>query len=1253
MPPRSSLCVTSRLGATTPLLAGLTTAVLFLTAGSGFVRAADVLPVARWSFGQEESTPLKSHGGVHRDVPGPRPEKYPDFAPDNTAAKFDGNGARFSFDDPGADSPFDFTNGDELTLEAWVQLETIRDGENVYIIGKGRTNQAGTTPDNQNWALRVREQNGQACLSFLFATPSEAGRSHWHRWTTDRGFVPGKEWHHVAVSYRFGTPESIRAVIDGHLLSGAWDMGGATKQAPVVDDDSIWIGSSMGGNAGSSLRGSLDEVAVYRKALTGEQLQAKYQGPAQKLAAQPLPEVMPELGNLPAKTVLITLHPQMPSHLRWLNEGEAFPAEAMRWESEAFLWTRLPEQYDDGGIRTSWPPPVLMRVAADVALPPGKHQLLLRVRGLSRLWVEGEIVARAEAMKTSPNGEEPITPVTPAPLPGHRRAEHRQQEIRCEVTVTKTGPTRIILETLVGGTRFHPDPGEGCLAVLAADGTACHLLQSHQAATSPIPLTDSAVLPALSRQAEALSHLDDAHRRHAAASQDSYWSRRHDIARAWVHAHPAPPVPAAAKHPVDAFLLERLDQARNDPRPPQSATTEAVLKQVHSLLHNRCDRCHGKKQNGGLSLKTRDGALAGGDSGLAAVTPGHPDQSELLRRIFSDDVSERMPPGEKGLAAEEKELLINWVRSGADWPVTVVKPEELTLPPVLGDAAFLRRVSLDTIGILPDADEVRSFLESSDPEKRTRLIDRLLADERCADQWMGYWQDLLAENPTLINKSLNTTGPFRWFLYDSLRDEKPLDRMVTELVQLRGHPFNGGSAGFGLAGNNDAPLAAKGQILASAFLGIDLQCARCHDSPYHSTKQSDLFALAAMLQGKPLTVPASSRVPAAFFENQTRASLIQVSLKPDEPVPPVWPLAKATGSENNPELESLLQDPDDSRERLAALITSPANTRFAEVFVNRVWRRLMGAGLVEPPDDWEGQIASHPELLTWLARDFISHDYNVKHLMKVILTSSAYQREATGQNRLAEPSHRFFTGPDRRRMTAEQVVDQLHSAAGQAMNVEELTFDPDARRATGDRISLGVPRRSWMFASLANERDRPSLNLPRARAITDVLEAFGWSGARQSPRTDRETAPSVLQPGVLANGPMAQTVTRAVVESGLAEEAVVARTPEQLVDRLFLRYLGRLPEASERSILSAVLSDGFADRLLPAQEVQPVQWPPQLPQVTWSNHLRPEANTILLELEERAHRGPPSDPRFRTTWLERYQDVVWSIVNLPEFVWIP
>jgi hypothetical protein len=470
---------------------------------------------------------------------------------------------------------------------------------------------------------------------------------------------------------------------------------------------------------------------------------------------------------------------------------------------------------------------------------------------------------------------------------------------------------------------------------------------------------------------------------------------------------------------------------------------------------------------------------------------------------------------------------------------------KLAKTPVTSDAAFLRRIYLDLIGLPPSADEVAAFLADSSPDKRTKLIDRLLADERGADHAMSEWLDALAENPTLINASLNSTGPFRWFLLDSLRDHKPLDRMVTELLMMRGDAAHGGSAGFAQAGENDAPFATKGHIIASAFLGVELQCARCHDSPYHSTKQRDLYSLAAMLERKTVTVPKTSRVPAAFFEKKARESLIRVTLKPDEPVTPVWPFAEVTGAAENAGLDALVEDPKDTRERIAALITSPENRRFPRVIVNRLWKRLMGAGFVEPVQDWEGHDASHPELLDWLANELLNANYDVRHIIRLIVTSQAYQREAGIENLAsAGPEERFFHAPARRRLTAEQIVDSLHVAAGAAIDSEPMTFVHDGSKTLQNRQDLGLPRRAWMFASLNNERDRPSLALPRAQAVVNVLEAFGWNGARQKPVFARESESNVLQPGILENGILTQSLSRAFWKSKLADLAVEAKSPE-------------------------------------------------------------------------------------------------------------
>ena len=181
--------------------------------------------------------------------------------------------------------------------------------------------------------------------------------------------------------------------------------------------------------------------------------------------------------------------------------------------------------------------------------------------------------------------------------------------------------------------------------------------------------------------------------------------------------------------------------------------------------------------------------------------------------------------------------------------------------PLADDVAFFRRLALDTIGVIPEPEEVAAFLADPSADKRARAIDARLADPRWADGWMGYWQDVLAENPGLLKPTLNNTGPFRRYLHDALSDNLPIDRLVTELVRMDGTALGGGPAGFGLATQNDAPMAAKAQVLSKAFLAADMKCARCHDAPFHPFGQEDLFGLAAMLEEKPLAIPKTSTVP--------------------------------------------------------------------------------------------------------------------------------------------------------------------------------------------------------------------------------------------------------------------------------------------------------------------------------------------------------------------------------------------------------
>lgn len=1225
---------------------------LFCGLASG-LPADDIKPVLQLDFGTEESAPLISVGNVVRDQTGPRPPEFPDFASNNTAIQLKGKGSRFEIKDPGPNSPFDFTRGDAITLESWVKVEQLGPGQPVYIVGKGRTNSPHFARNNQNWSLRIiGGTTGLGHLSFLFAgAPEPGGANTWHIWNSEASFKIASGWHHVAIAYEFGKPDTMRGWIDGVGTEGIWGVDGATTKAPVVDDDDVWIGSSQGGNSGNSLVGLLDAIAIHRRILSDAEI-AKHSrrkdGPEVVL---PAVVEMPDLGEIETGKVLVQLNEGHTASHRWPNSQE-IPRESSRWTGDSFLLPRVPVRYDDWGIRSSWEAPLLLRMAADVELPEGSRRVLLRSRGLSRLWIDGKLIAETKpAVSNGENGFDPLTPLAQPPHPGVRVKGYHQQEVFGTTAATpKKTTSRVVLELMVGGKNMRTDTGEICVALESANGKAFSVLR---AADKPgVTLTDTQLEAALADIETTLARFDDANRREASQSRDSFWEKRHAIAREWVKKNPAPKPPREG-HPVDAFVDAKIEKAL-----AASASTTDAAKDFHGevlpLLREECFRCHGEKTKGGLKLNTREAVLRGGDSEIPSILPGDPASSELIKRLRSADEDLIMPPTGAPLSEEQITRLESWIRDGAEWPSPPVDPDKLTKTALTSDSAFLRRVYLDTVGVPPAPEEVKAFLADNDPEKRAKRIDKLLADERCADHEISDWLDVLAENPTLLNASLNSTGPFRWFLHDALRDNKALDRLITELLLMRGDAAHGGSAGFAQAAENDAPFAAKGHIVAAAFLGIELQCARCHDSPYHSTLQRDLYSLAAMLERKTVTVPQSSRVPTAFFEKKARESLIRVTLKPDEPVTPAWPFADQTGVAENAGLDRLVEDPQDSRERLAALVTSPENRRFPRVIVNRIWKRLMGAGFVEPVQDWEGHDASHPELLDWLAGELLSADYDVRHIVRLIVTSQAYQREAGLENLVtAGAGERFFNAPARRRLSAEQILDSLHVAAGSAIDSEAMTFIHDGSKSLQTRQDLGFPRRAWMFASLNNERDRPSLALPRAQAAVNVLEAFGWNGSRQKPVFEREADPNMIQPGILENGTLTQSLSRASWKSELAELAVEAESPEALLENLFLRYLTRLPLPAERISFLPALKSGFENRLTPTDQIVPPTRPEPLRLVTWLNHVTPDANTIQQENENRAQQGPSPDPRLRAEWREVYEDIIWSLINNRDFVWMP
>jgi mono/diheme cytochrome c family protein len=833
--------------------------------------------------------------------PGPRPPSYPSFAATNTAKLFDGSGVTIRE----ADVPktaLRFHTGETITLDAWVRVKQIKDGDYVYLIGKGRTKSKDFPEKNQNYALRLQAKGGEVRATFLFASAPEKDKpSDWHRWTSESGFALDDRWHHVAVSYTFGKPESIRSIVDGKARTGSWDMGGATTRAPVVDGDALQLGTGNGGGLTNSFRGWLDEVRIFRGPVPETALTAAYQ-------FIPPPPAIRKADLVPGRVLVQLCEEGLPATNAWPDTPPP-PTESYR--EDAFGFFEVPHKYIDTGIRGDRPNPFLFRASAQVKLPAGEHRLLLRARGASRLYVDGKLLLSTPFPPQDSSGHNPVIPAEKylnlgpdfrfAP-PGNRESW---------IAFKSSGGEHVVmLETLVGGfvgkAKKRPELGETVVAISYAGSNSWELLAP---GSRRVNYTDEGWASYRAERSEFLDKLNNAARLAQRNMHAEYWNRRRTAAREWLNSTPEVAVPtlpkgAAASNAIDHFLAATRDRVLQQTAGAKRGTID-YFSQVQPILENQCYGCHiGANAKGGLKLDRLATSLQGGKNDGPALVPGDPSKSALLARVKSKDESTQMPPKGDRLTDEHIRVLETWIREGAIWPD--LDPRQSTVTPLANDLVFLRRVYLDVLGIVPSLNEISRFEADRTPNKRQKLIDTVLADPRAADHAVGYWLDVLAENPNILNPTLNNTGPFRWWLYETFRDNKPADLWVTELIRQRGSERFGGPAGFRVASQNDAPLAQKGTIISSAFLGVEMKCARCHDTPANKSTQRELFQIAAMLGNAPQKVLATSSVPQDKLHEGGRKPLIRVTLAPGTEVTPKWSFPEYAGE---PLADQLAEDP--------------------------------------------------------------------------------------------------------------------------------------------------------------------------------------------------------------------------------------------------------------------------------------------------------------------------------------------------------
>jgi len=587
------------------------------------------------------------------------------------------------------------------------------------------------------------------------------------------------------------------------------------------------------------------------------------------------------------------------------------------------------------------------------------------------------------------------------------------------------------------------------------------------------------------------------------------------------------------------------------------------------LVKARCAECHtAGKYKGSFSLDTREDVLK-----KKAVVPGKSGESELVRRVTSNDPDERMPAKGEPLTTKQIALLKSWIDQGFVWEegfsfragtyVVPLKPRRPTLPPardgrdhpidrildayfaknkvawpeLLDDAAFVRRVYLDVIGVLPTPEEVTAFKKDTAADKRLRLARRLLEEKRSyADHWLTFWNDLLRNDYAGTGYIDGGRTQITSWLYSSLLENKPYDQLVHELISPA-PASDGFIKGIKWRGNVNAsqvPELQFSQNICQVFFGINMKCASCHDSFIDRWKLDDAYAMAAVVADRPLEIHRCDKPTGRFASARF-----------------VFP-ELGTIDATQPRAKRL--------EELAKLVTYPDNGRFARTIANRMWQRLMGRGIVHPVDVMANRPWSE-DLLDYLGVYIADQKFDLKKLIEHIITSRAYQSPPVALKEEPPAEDYVFRGPQVRRMTAEQFHDTVWMLTRTA---PEKAAAPVQLPAFADSVP---PERRFLRASLVN--------------ADPLMRSLGRPN-REQVVTTRPDQLTTLQALDLSNGQIL-TDTLARGAANLLKEKPKA-TPEERIEDIYLRALCRKPTAKEMNaarelIGSPAMADSLADLL--------------------------------------------------------------------------
>ena len=608
----------------------------------------------------------------------------------------------------------------------------------------------------------------------------------------------------------------------------------------------------------------------------------------------------------------------------------------------------------------------------------------------------------------------------------------------------------------------------------------------------------------------------------------------------------------ATEQPTD---LPKIDLANFSSNPSENQEIGLVTNVRMVMAHN-CYKCHsGAKIEGELRLDEKEFVFQGGENG-PVILPGNSADSELIRRItLPKNHKKLMPAKGKQLSDEEIALLAFWIDQGAPWPegvsqqsiyrVADLAPRNPTLPPAKSglenpidrwvdayfqankiswqktaeDRVFLRRLYLDIIGLLPSPAELKSFEQDPNPQKRSAWAEKLL--ERKDDytqHWLTFWNDILRNDYTGTGYITNGRFAITDWLYTSIRDNKPYNQLVKELLNPteKSKGFIEGIRWRGTVNASQRTEMQAAQNVGQVILGLNLKCASCHDSFVSDWELEEAYAFANIFADSTLEI-SRCEIPTGKFA-KTKI---------------LW--------EELGNIDSTASKAEKLRQ-LADNLVQPANGRMYRTFVNRIWKQLMGRGIVEPVDEMDNLPWSQ-DLLDWLAVDFVENGYNIKRLILQITSSKIYQMESfpVASPDLLLAADFTFQGMVRKRMTAEQFSDAVGNLASPLFDSAEVKFKP---------YEL-IPE-----AQMATSLTRASLV-----ANNTFLTALGRPN-REIVSTSRDSQASLLQALELTNG---ERLNTALFKGG---EYWTKQYPQadDLVKALFSNALLRSPTEKELEV---------------------------------------------------------------------------------------